>query len=731
MDLPVILSALGVSAAAAVAWWRERSSARRAAGRLRTLAVEYAKVADASALLAEERRILELTATGKPMEQVLEAVCLAIEHQIPRCLSSILILDGGQRLLHGAAPSLPEFYCQAVHGLTIGDGVGSCGTAAFRGEVVIVEDISADPKWVAFRELAAKAGLAACWSFPIFSSQGKVLGTFAQYHREPAAPSERDLEVCRAGAHLASVAIESRQAQAALVRDRERMDIAEKVALFGVFEVDLVAERVLVSNHMQLQLDFRGGQQPRLLPDWLSLVHPDDRVRLLETVRRSLPQDDSISLEARLLHRGGECHWYRSMGRVERAPDGTPLRIIGAAQDVTAEKEMLFTMELAKYAAEQTASQKSRFLANMSHEIRTPLNGIIGCISMLREMDPSQEMVQHLDTMLASGEALLHVVNDVLDFSKIEAGGMKLEAKPFELAAVLREVEAILAPQAQARGLELRVHFAPRCDRAYLGDGFRLRQVLLNLLSNAVKFTPKGSVTVEVGSSGLNDCGEIGLQFRVKDTGIGMSPSEIQNAFTPFTQANASTSRLFGGTGLGLSISRHLVQLMGGDIRIESTSGSGTTFLFDLNLPPVKAGSEQPAPAVTSHPPSARPMRILVAEDNPVNQKVAHSMLKRLGHAVDLVNNGREALDAAKSSSYDAILMDCQMPEMDGLEATRRIREEGLTTQIIAITANAFAEDRQRCLAAGMDAYMPKPITLDRLRELLDEAAEKLEAARS
>ncbi|MBI4903110.1 MAG: response regulator [Acidobacteria bacterium] len=717
MDLSLILAGIVVAVAVA-GWWRESAAARRALRQASSLADERSRLLEAATLLDEERRILEMTAGGAPLSEILERVCLGIEHQVRGCLSSILLVDEeGKHLLHGAAPHLPQSYCKAIDGVAIGDGVGSCGTAAYTGEVVIVHEIATDPKWEGFAELAAKAGLEACWSFPIVDSRKRVVGTIAQYHTHPTSPSDRDLRICRIGAHLAAIAIENRQAQASLERDMRRMDLAERAARFGVWEIDVAKRQLLASDNL-LALMGLGEQVGReRVEAWIELVHPDHRAEASRRLADCLAGAANLMLELPVRRADGRYRWYRMKGTVEQGAGGVAERITGATQDITAEKEMIQNLQEAKAAAEHATVVKSRFLANMSHEIRTPLNGIIGSISLLRDVNPGPEQREHLETMLASGEALLHVVNDVLDFSKIEAGRIDLDVRPFRLTALLAEVESILAPEARKRGLQVLFHIWPGCDRMRSGDAFRLRQVLLNLVSNAVKFTHLGSVTVEARSRGEE------VHFVVEDTGIGMSEEEREGVFVPFLQADTSTTRRYGGTGLGLSISRHLVQMMGGDIWFESTPGVGTRFECKVVLPLVKEEATAASPSAAALAVSTRPMHLLVAEDNHVNQKVVQSMLTRLGHTVDLVDNGKEALEAVQRRDYDAILMDCQMPEMDGFEATARIRQQGITTQIIAFTANAFAEDRKRCLDSGMNDYLPKPITMDRLRALLENTA--------
>ncbi len=439
-----------------------------------------------------------------------------------------------------------------------------------------------------------------------------------------------------------------------------------------------------------------------------------------------------VNFEYHQLSAEGQPEWISLSGKPMFDEVGHFLGYRGCTINIDERKRREAALEQARHDAQEANRAKSMFLATMSHEIRTPMNGIVGMTALALEADLPGQPREYLNVVQQSSQALLAIINDILDLSKIEAGQMELERAPLQLRELMDGTLKTLAFTAQGKGVTLQSELAADVPLRLVGDPTRLRQVLLNLLGNAVKFTPHGgTVTLRVlrefggdargeaqGEADARDAA-VWLRFEVEDTGIGIPADKLEAIFDPFSQADSSTTRKYGGTGLGLTICRRLVELMGGRIGVRSTEGAGSTFHF--NAPMQQASQQQVAAQMP-----LRALNILLVEDHPINQMLAVRMLERGGHRVTVAGSGLEGVQRWRELRPDVVLMDLQMPVMDGLEATRRIREAEASEQlprtpIIAMTANAFAEDRQACLAAGMDAYLSKPAKAEALYAALSD----------
>jgi signal transduction histidine kinase/DNA-binding response OmpR family regulator len=859
---PEIITGVSILAAAAAtgAWLGTRR-------RLEESHREREDLANSSLVIEEERRLLELLASGASLKEVLDTLTRAIERISPGARCTVMLLDREERryLLKGSGPSMPDEYLQAIDRLEIGPEVGACGSAAFRNETIVIEDISTDYRFAGVRDFVMSYGLRSCWSTPIRDSTGSVLGTFAMYHGYPATPRPEELRMTRAAAQLAGNAVERVRAEETLRETSQRLNLAERIAQLGIMASDFTTSTMTISEGMAAMME-RSGAPLRLgFDEFEAMVHPEDLSALKEAVNLAATDGETVQNEFRLVLPSGAVRWQRSRLRFEFG-GGKSKRATGALIDITEEKNMRVRLQEASRA-------KSEFLANMSHEIRTPMNGVIGMTDLALETQLDDEQRRYLTIVKSSAGALLTLINDILDFSKIEAGKLDLENIEFDLRDTVGEGLSALGFRAGEKGLELACDIDTHLPELLIGDPGRVRQIVMNLVSNAIKFTESGEVVVRVTEDSREEY-RINLHFTVSDTGIGIPLARQKAIFDAFTQADGSTTRKYNGTGLGLTISRQLVSMMNGKIWVESSPGEGSRFhftagfgmaykpvgalkdadgqhlenvpvlivddnvtnlfilekmvaqwgmrptladgavaamtalerairlgdrfkliLLDVHMPDVdgfsfceairkhpdmadttvmilssadsqnhksrcrelavaayltkpvaqkelrriiasilpgaQAGGTQPAkvavlpparttsPEPTHLPESTRSLRILLAEDNEVNQELAVTLLTKRGYSVVVAGDGREALSTLASGEFDLVLMDLQMPEMGGFEATAAIRAHEKTTgrhlPVIAMTAHAMKGDREKCLEAGMDDYVSKPIRIEDL----------------
>jgi len=509
-------------------------------------------------------------------------------------------------------------------------------------------------------------------------------------------------------------------------RSEERLRLAMEIADIHVWELDY-RRRELFKVGAEGDFFTEPSTYEQLARNIWATIDPRDLPEVEAAWNRHVAEGVPYRPEYRVARSDDQEVWVQGAVRYLTDDEDQPLRMIGALQNITDRKAAERALVLAKDGAEAATRAKSAFLATMSHEIRTPLNGVLGMAQAMAMDELADHQRQRLDVIRQSGESLLAILNDVLDLSKIEAGKLELEQAEFDIAELAQAAISAFSATAQAKGLDFELKVERGARGLYRGDSVRVRQILYNLVSNALKFTETGGVKIAVARQGKR------LLLSVSDTGIGVAADKLSGLFQKFEQADASTTRRYGGTGLGLAICRDLAELMGGAVRAESALGSGATFTVELPLPRLGA-----APAKSARPAAARPvapvegvsLRVLAAEDNSMNQLVLRTLLEQIGVEPVIVGNGRDAVAAWAREPWDLILMDVQMPEMDGPTATGVIRareraERRSRTPIVALTANAMAHQVAEYLHSGMDDFVAKPIEAGRLYAVIQSAIEK------
>lgn len=495
---------------------------------------------------------------------------------------------------------------------------------------------------------------------------------------------------------------------------RMQLELALDSAGLGMWNFYPNERKLTLSDGWAKLFGFNHGVAAKVAD--LTMLVPPEAIETLTAGMVALLKDETrrLALEYQQADATGELVWVRNEAKVvERDGRGRASRVIGTVKDITGLKQVQQDLKQAAEAAQEANKAKSNFLATMSHEIRTPINGVIGLSRILARQPMPPEQAKHVGLIDSCAKTLLSLVDNILDFSKIEAGQMNLELVDTDLASLLEETAGVFEVRAQDKGVAFEMHVSDLPDLVVV-DPLRLRQILLNLLGNALKFTSQGLVTLKVC------CTSEAISFAVSDTGIGMTDEQVGRLFGRFVQAEASTSRRYAGTGLGLAISKQLAELLGGSISVRSAPGAGST--FTVLLPLRKGKSKRVLPDGVPERAGATTSRILLAEDDAINQLVAEAILQEFGYLdIVIAGNGKEAVDCCRNQNFDVVLMDCHMPEMGGLEATKVLRKEGFQLPIIALTASATLDDRNACIEAGMNDYLSKPIEPASLAHVLNK----------
>jgi PAS domain S-box-containing protein len=655
----------------------------------------------ADGLIYGHRNVLEMLALGDSLFNVLNELVKVVEPQIAGMICSILILDeSGRRIQSSVGPNVADEYTQMIIGQEIGPNAGSCGTAAYRKEPVVVADTSTDPLWENYRGLAKKFNMRSCWSLPVLSSQGAALGTFAVYSNKVRRPTDFEFRLLKESTHIAAVAIEHSQTRDKLKKTVSLLNATIESTTDGIVVVDrsgkIVSYNKKFCEMWNLSEDhLNGSDDSKALTHVLNqFEHPEAFLaKVLELYNQ--PEVESFDV---LEFKDGRI--YERYSKPQRLGDEIVGRV-WSFRDVTVQRAQ--QMEI-----EAVARAKSQFLANIGHEIRTPVGAILGFAELLTEPNQSEAERQRWAAKIASnGSYLLDVVNELLSLCKAEFDKIQVKRDEISFVRLLSDVADTYQLKAREKGIRLDwIYDGPIPKNVYM-DSTKMRQVLSNVIGNAVKFTDKGAVRVTVKPEANQ------LTFLVQDEGVGIKPQLKERLFKPFSQADASIQKRFGGSGLGLALAQKLARALGGDVELmHSAPGIGSCFRITLDITPPKSK----APRAPSSMDFAEDMahldglKILVVDDSIDNRFLAAKFLSMAGAAVETASDGKEGLNKFLNGHFDIVFMDIMMPEKDGYAATREIREHGFNTPIVAFTAFAAPSEHEKVLAAGFNDYITKPV---------------------
>ncbi|GAA5510154.1 sensor histidine kinase RcsC [Novipirellula caenicola] len=685
-----------------------------------------------------QSQLLSMLAADRPLDDCLDKIVSSVVAEDPALMCNLMLADNTQaHLLNRAARNLPSEYLGKIETSCFNADTTPYCRAAKTKSPVIADDIHGDWLDPAWSDRAQQAGIRSCWSMPILSVHNELLGTLNVYTDQSRKPNTIEQERLEWGTELARLAVEHTRAKQALVDSESfnRLTLDALSAHIAVINSDGV---IVATNQAWKEFATQSQADPRNVcegKNYLDVCEAaiaagnQDAKNVAEALRQIKAGTRESSCLEYSCHAADKRRWFQL--RMRRIDVNGEVHILMAHENITTIKQSEAALRKAIVHAEQANRAKSDFLATMSHELRTPLNGILGMNELLRTTALTHRQQQFVEAGQKSGRLLLALINDILDLSKIEAGKLELEPRECNLAKVAQDIVAANALLVAEKGLKLECYLAPELHAVVRCDDHRLCQILGNLLGNALKFTTHGRISLRGEQISCTE-NTARIRMSVTDTGLGIPEDRKDRLFKAFSQIDSSTTRQFGGTGLGLSICMQLVHLMGGEIGVTSKQGQGSTFWFEIPVEIVKGNRNLPTASATTT--AAIPVHrrsdafaahILVAEDNPTNQFYISELLKHFGCTCEVVTNGEEVLDAIGGNHYDLVLMDCQMPKMDGFSATREIRKReqaGVLAgkrQIVALTANSLSGDRERCLDAGMDDYISKPVQIDQLQTLV------------
>lgn len=709
---------------------------RRMRRRLRALEAAQDEGQQQQRQLALINLVNELLLKDPDAGDFMAAFCSTLREHFDFVLVSIYLVEPtqGLELLAHSGEGIPEDHTYlTLDGQGLAESEGLIATSVKQRKALYAPDVLEVTGY-----LQGHSEVRSEYVIPLFAG-GRIIGVLNFESRMLAGFDASLRRLLDRLAQQGALAIQRAQILGRLQDSEHRYQIATAAGQVSLWDLNIETGDFFIGDVILRALGVSLDNPPRTVNTWRPYF-PDDDYQRIEAATSAYIKGkaDSYVLEHRMRHQDGGFRWVMARAEALRHQDGNVQRLVGTVTDITEKKEYELALLDAKETAEAANAAKSDFLARMSHELRTPLHGVIGSASLLSSRHLDDDSTFLVDTIQLSARVLLSTINDILEVSKIEAGHVELEREAFSITDCIDHSMRVVDGAAGEKGLQLGYSLGDAVPKILSGDFIRLRQVLINLFHNAIKFTGDGSVHLDVQRLDGDEI-SVYLRFAVTDTGPGISEAQQRRLFDPFTQGDTSATRRHDGTGLGLAICRHLVGLMGGTIWIESELGKGSTFYFTILVDLADSESDAvayptselvPKPGGTSW---SRPLHVLVAEDNPVNQKVTEMQLRSLGCTSHIAKDGLATLDAHSRGSFDLILMDCQMPELNGFDTTQQIRsqEDDTHIPIIGLTAYATDVDRQRCLAAGMDDYLPKPITVEDLSGMLSRwALDRLEGER-